>query len=41
VAEEARNTTGASKAYSNRRDRKNKYSSGQKPSTRARRQEKK
>jgi len=39
MTKKARNTTGASRAYSNRRDRKNKCSDGQKPSTSARRQE--
>jgi len=38
VAKKVRNNTGASKAYSNRRGRKNKYSNGQKLSVRTRRQ---
>ena len=33
MAEETESTTGASKAHSNRRDRKNKYSSSQKSVT--------
>jgi len=38
VTKEAGSTTDTSKAHSNKRDRKNKYSSGQKPPVRARRQ---